>query len=325
MQGLVDLTFSRVVASPIQKPLRSPRNACIASISDIIRLKEMELRDPPRRMKPLMFQDKIVLNFFRKATNSPMTEPCDRVYAIGDVHGRHDLLAKLIARIGQHQARLEPGKSIYLLLLGDIIDRGSESRQVISYLRKRGEYDRNFITLMGNHEDMMVRALRGDPGFMRGWMRMGGRATLQSYGVKTDDDPEDFELLARAREAIPKDDIEWLASLPISLRSGDYFFCHAGIKPGVSLKRQSRSDLLWIRQEFLNHDGPHGVTVVHGHNVSDEAEIHSNRIGIDTGAYRSGKLTALYVEDDKREFLSVCDDDASLPAPDAAPVRRMIS
>lgn len=267
----------------------------------------------------VMFQDKIVLNFFRKATNSPMTDRNDRIYAIGDVHGRHDLLLKLLNEIGLHQDRLEPSKSTYMLLLGDIVDRGPESSQVIRHLRKLSHRSPNLITLMGNHEDMMVRALRGDPGFMRGWMRMGGKATLHSYGVTTDDGPEDFELLARAREAIPKDDIEWLASLPLSIRSGDYFFCHAGIKPGVGLKRQSRSDLLWIRQEFLDYAGPHGVTVVHGHSISEQVQVHSNRIGIDTGAYRSGKLTALYVEEDKREFLSVCGGETDLPDIDPEP------
>ena len=260
-----------------------------------------------------------MLNFFRKATNSPMTERGDRIYAIGDVHGRHDLLLKLVDQIGRHQDRLEPGKSTYLLLLGDIVDRGPESRQVVRYLRKLSGRSPNLITLMGNHEDMMVRALRGDPGFLRGWMRIGGKATLHSYGVTTDDDPQDFELLARAREAIPKEDVDWLASLPLSIRSGDYFFCHAGIKPGVGLKRQSRSDLLWIRQEFLEYTGPHGVTVVHGHSISEQVQVHSNRIGIDTGAYRSGKLTALYAEDERREFLSVHDDEATLPGPVPVP------
>ena len=129
--------------------------------------------------------------------------------------------------------------------------------------------------------------------------------TLASYGIPLPAEPYDEEAVAVAlRAAVPRPIRHWLAGLPLTARSGDYFFCHAGVRPGVPLKRQSAQDLLWIRREFLSDDSDHGAVVVHGHSIASDVEWRDNRIGIDTGAYRTGRLTALYLEGTEREIIA---------------------
>lgn len=263
------------------------------------------------------------ISLFRKAiSKQPAVQPGERIYAVGDVHGRYDLWKKLLRSIDEHQERLPRAKASYVVVLGDIVDRGPESGKVVGHLSSLQDRGSNVVTLLGNHEDMMLRALRREPGLMRAWLRIGGAATLRSYGIDVDAiSPDDPSLVDQARKAIPESHIRWLSTLPLSIRSGDYFFCHAGIRPGVALKRQSRSDLLWIRDEFLQDESEHGVVVVHGHSVSADAETRSNRIGIDTGAYRTGVLTALYLEGTEKEFLSVSDAGGATGLP-ASPALR---
>lgn len=231
-------------------------------------------------------------------SNLPGTASDDRVYAIGDVHGRFDLLTELLDDISYHSRTLSRSKNVHIILLGDLIDRGPQSFEVLEYAY-RAQRRRKVTVLLGNHEEIMLRAIDGEPGVMKSWLRFGGKATLRSFGIEPPSSGEDFDpidLGRRLRDTIPEKWLEWLRSRPISARSGDYLFCHAGIRPGVPLNRQSRSDMLWIRDDFLASDVPHGVVVVHGHSISPDVELRHNRVGLDTGAYRTGVLTAAYLE-----------------------------
>lgn len=242
-------------------------------------------------------------SFFSKRSS---TQRGERIYAIGDVHGCYDQLREIIAKVEAHNASLPPAESLHVILLGDLVDRGPGSADVLRYLHDVCSRTDQLIVLQGNHEELMLKALDGEQGMLRAWMRIGGDATLRSFGIEPparEDDPR--TALERIRAAIPAEWLQWLRRLPLTARSGDYFFCHAGVRPGVPLKRQTRADLLWIRDEFLEDDQTrHEAIVVHGHSVAANVEMRTNRIGIDTGAYRTGVLTALYLEGDQRGFLS---------------------
>lgn len=231
-------------------------------------------------------------------SNLPGTANGDRIYAIGDIHGRFDLLRVLLEDITAHVRTLPPARSSQIIVLGDMIDRGPESREVLEYLY-RAQRRRKVTVLLGNHEEIMLRALDGEPGVMKSWLRFGGDATLRSFGIEPPSPHREFdpnELARQLRAAMPEKWLEWLRTRPISAQSGDYFFCHAGIRPGTPINRQTRSDMLWIRDDFLASDEAHGVVVVHGHSISPDVELRHNRIGVDTGAYHTGMLTAVYLE-----------------------------
>jgi serine/threonine protein phosphatase 1 len=235
----------------------------------------------------------------------PSTDPGDRVYAVGDVHGRFDLLQLLLDRIGEHAAALPPSESLHILFLGDIVDRGPQSFQVMETLHRLETGSDGVVVLLGNHEEAMLQALDGKTDVLRDWMKVGGAATVRSFGLEPfhrGDDAGDY--LRRLRAAVPREWVAWLRRLPLTARSGDYLFCHAGIRPGVALRRQTRNDLLWIREDFLGDTRDHGAVIVHGHSVEPQVALRANRIGIDTGAYKTGELTALYLEGDKQEVLS---------------------
>lgn len=239
---------------------------------------------------------------------TPKTDPGERIYAIGDIHGRYDLMIDLLRRIEQHMRSLPPAKGVHILFLGDLIDRGPDSREVLDYVHDLQQRSEQVIVLPGNHEDAMLRALDGDLSTLRIWLGVGGAETIRSFGLdvpSADDDLRAF--LPKLAAAIPREHVRWLKKLPVTAQSGDYFFCHAGIRPGVALKRQTRTDLLWIREDFLEDATDHGAVIVHGHSISAEVQVRRNRIGIDTGAYRTGALTALYLEDDQREVISTAD------------------
>ena len=218
----------------------------------------------------------------------------ERIYAIGDMHGRMDLFAALLRLIeADCDARRADGAVTSIIVLGDFIDRGPQSREIVTLLRKSSELP-HVTVLLGNHEACLLDCAhaRADP--RDGWLKFGGRETLASYGIALPTDAEDhIDFAERLRDGIGAETIAWLDSLPLTARSGDYFFCHAGIRPGIPLARQSRHDLLWIREPFLASRRDHGAAIVHGHSVSGEIDIATNRIGIDTGAYASGRLTAL--------------------------------
>lgn len=228
------------------------------------------------------------------------------VYAIGDIHGRRDLLDDLLGRITDDAAKRGQGKSMHLVLLGDLIDRGPDSRGVVDRaIQLKRELPR-FTCLMGNHEEVLCAALTGDWEALRLFPRIGGRETLLSYGVDEDivdgDDPE--ALLSAMLTTLPDAHRDFFADMTHSERIGDYVFVHAGIRPGVPLDLQVPDDLHWIRREFLLSTEDHGFLVVHGHTIAEEPVIHSNRIGIDTGAFRTGRLTALGLLGTERWLLS---------------------
>jgi serine/threonine protein phosphatase 1 len=228
-----------------------------------------------------------------------------RAYAIGDVHGRLDLLDGLLEQIDcDHRARGGGAKPL-LVFLGDLMDRGPHSSQVVERVRSGALPGFRTVALLGNHEEVLLRLLDGEEGLLRQWFRFGGLECLASYG------PDAWALLAMPehtalqliRQAIPAEHQAFLRELGDSFRFGDYLFVHAGIRPGVPLDRQSPIDLRWIRQPFLGDRRDHGMMVVHGHTISDAIDEQINRIGIDTGAVHHGVLTALAIEGEQRWFL----------------------
>jgi len=218
-----------------------------------------------------------------------------RIYAVGDIHGRADLLANVFGRIDADRAA-SPSCRVVEIYLGDLIDRGPASRGVIDLLIERASR-REIVCLKGNHEDLALRFLV-DPSLFSTWTKLGGRETLMSYGLT----PlvrgfDEQEALARAfGAALPPAHRSFLMGLPVFYACGDFLFVHAGIKPGVALERQRELDLLWIRDEFLDWDAPFEKMIVHGHTPVLEPEFRHNRIDIDTGAYATGKLTCLRIE-----------------------------
>lgn len=243
--------------------------------------------------------------FSRKPVTPPRTIAVgERIYAIGDIHGRRDCLDELLTRIGEDDRERGPAKTI-LVLLGDLVDRGPESRGVIARLSQLAKV-RPCVFLMGNHEEVLIDAWEGDEAATRLFHRIGGRETLLSYGVTAADyDSADFErLLVLIATHVPAEDIAFLRTFRDTYKSGDYLFVHAGIRPGVPIAEQRPADMRWIRDRFLDDPRDHGVVVVHGHSITAEVEERPNRLGIDTGAYASGRLTAVGLEGTERWFLS---------------------
>lgn len=227
-----------------------------------------------------------------------------RVYAIGDIHGRPDLLAQVLDKIDAHSTAYPIHVPIEVFL-GDYVDRGPQSRAVVDMIMRRVAENPNVIALMGNHEDVFVRAVK-DIGTFSDWMQYGGRETLLSYGIAVPirAGPRDFErAMLLVNETIPRDHVEFLENLPLIYNSGDYTFVHAGLRPGVPLNKQRRQDMLWIRHEFLSYKDFFPVKVVHGHTLVRRPEILENRIGIDTGAFITGQLTCLVLEGFRVGFL----------------------
>lgn len=220
-----------------------------------------------------------------------------RVYAIGDVHGRFDLLIGLLRRIkGDSEAR--GAAETHIVMLGDLIDRGPHSAEVLEYLRAHRDDFATYHFVTGNHEEAMLTSLSGaiSPG-ESGWLDFGGRETMLSYGANAallDAARPDFA--QSMRQFVPRVHLDFMEGFVDSVRIGDYLFVHAGIRPGVPIERQNGRDMRWIRQPFLDDDSDHGILVVHGHTITNEPDIRHNRIGIDTGAYHTGVLTALALE-----------------------------
>ena len=260
-----------------------------------------------------------MMQFLRRGRTDrpwPRTPRGYRAYAVGDIHGRLDLLEGMLAEIEADLAERPPRRAL-LLFLGDLIDRGPASCQVIERLRTYRHPQLRLVFLMGNHEEVLVRILSGERGILGNWLRFGGAECLASYGVdaaafKT---MSEREALAAIKKAIPDAHREFIAGFADTLRFGDYLFVHAGIRPSVDISMQSQADLRWIRQPFLDDDSDHGLVVVHGHTISEGVDERPNRIGIDTGAYRTGVLTALVVESDERRFLTSRLQDGTDSAP----------
>jgi serine/threonine protein phosphatase 1 len=252
---------------------------------------------------------KSLRSLFRAAESAPAAALPEgtRAYALGDIHGRADLFAALIAAIEADDAARGPATTT-MILLGDLVDRGPDSAGVIA-LARDWHARRTVRILMGNHEEMFLEALESEE-VLRHFLRYGGRETLLSYPI----DAEAYTRaeLAETRElalaAIPPEDLEFIRSFEDQVRLGDYLFVHAGIRPGVPLEDQRTGDLRWIRETFLSHAESFGPVVVHGHTIFAEPEVRANRIGIDTGAYTSGRLTALGLEGTARWTIEARDE-----------------
>lgn len=218
-----------------------------------------------------------------------------RVYAIGDIHGRLDLFDQLVQAIESDEHERGSAQTT-IILLGDLVDRGPDSAGVIAASRNL-QKRRKVRVIAGNHEEMLLQSL-DDADTLRHFLHFGGRETALSYHVdRAVLDSLTVEQAQEAmREAIPAADVEFIQGMEDWIEIGDYLFVHAGIRPGVPLGEQTVRDLRWIREPFLSHRQEHGWCVVHGHTITAAPEIRGNRIGIDTGAYMSGRLTALGLE-----------------------------
>ncbi|MEM8800408.1 MAG: metallophosphoesterase family protein [Pseudomonadota bacterium] len=224
------------------------------------------------------------------------------IYAVGDIHGRDDLLTKMIDLIETDAAR-SGKKAATVVFLGDFVDRGMGSRAVIERLITRPPGDVDTIFLKGNHEEALLSFIADAPQNEQ-WLRFGGIETLQSYGISTELIERDID---EAREvfaqSFPATHRAFLNSLQFSHTVGDFYFCHAGIRPGVPLAAQAIDDLMWIREPFLSSSADHGKVIVHGHSITDDVEVRDNRIGLDIGAFASDRLACLRIEDDNLSFL----------------------
>jgi serine/threonine protein phosphatase 1 len=235
----------------------------------------------------------------------PQVPAHTRVYCIGDIHGRDDLLAVMHRAVIEDAMDFAGRKAV--IYLGDYIDRGLYSKQVVERLIHNPLPAFESIYLRGNHEQLLQLFLQ-HPETGAEWMGFGGQATVYSYGVKMQGIPlkktQLLEVHRQLNALMPETHKHFYARLRTMHSEGDYFFVHAGIRPGVALTRQREDDLLWIRDEFINSRQSHEKIVVHGHTVTADPEIRSNRIGIDTGAYCSGKLTCLVLEGTERRFIT---------------------
>jgi serine/threonine protein phosphatase 1 len=236
-----------------------------------------------------------------------------RVYAVGDIHGRLDLFEALIAAIEADDAASGPAETT-VILLGDLVDRGPDSAGVIARTRE-WQRQRKVRILAGNHEEMFLQSF-DKVETLKHFLRFGGKETVLSFGVS----PEAYlvasveEVQAMMHAAVPADVRAFLESFEDMIAIGDYLFVHAGIAPQVPFEEQRTGDLRWIREPFLSHAEPFGAVVVHGHTITDEPQDRGNRIGIDTGAYLSGRLTALVLEGSARRYLTATDDDGAISA-----------
>lgn len=252
--------------------------------------------------------------FRRPATPAPRVPDDIVVYAIGDVHGRLDCLDDLLGQIDADPAR--GGRRAVLVFLGDLIDRGPESRGVVERVMAMCAASEDVHCLCGNHEELLLTAAEGARQALGVFARAGGRETLLSYGVSEEIyEREDLKGVQRLiADHVPAAHLDFLRRLPDQLVVGDYVFVHAGIRPGIPLDAQKSSDMRWIRSPFLEHSGRYDRFVVHGHTVTGGPDVRSNRIGIDTGAYRSGRLTALVLDGEAQRYLSTALSEGSYAA-----------
>ena len=231
------------------------------------------------------------------------------VYAIGDIHGRADLLKKLLGKIDEDLAAHPSEREPLIVFLGDYIDRGDDSAEVLSIIERLwlSRSNREYIFLSGNHEAAMLNFLDA-PEKNGEWLRFGGLQTLYSFGLKghseNSDDIARIEAGRVLREQLASQEILLRSALRMSAQVGNIFFCHAAINPKLPLDAQSEEVLLWGHPEFQREGGPEGMWIVHGHTITSEPDIGSNRIGIDTGAYYSGRLIAARITDGNIRFLS---------------------
>ena len=226
-----------------------------------------------------------------------------RLYAIGDIHGCLAELNTLLSLI-EDDLKVFPVNRHKLIFLGDYVDRGPENKQVIETLIRLGESKRETVFLRGNHDDKFSGFLKHPDLIGSEYLKWGGGQTISSYGVEPSAEKSFSELSQEFRVAVPKSHIRFLKELKYSHVEGDYFFCHAGVRPGTSLDDQLDYDLMWIRTDFLFHEQAFEKVIVHGHTPHDEPQALSNRINVDTCCYDTGRLTAVVLEADRHRFIS---------------------
>jgi len=232
----------------------------------------------------------------RRLNKRPSLPPGYRIYAVGDIHGRADLLENLFKIIDLDMSKNPPERAIEVFL-GDYIDRGPASKQTLDMLIDRS-HKRDSVFLMGNHELSILEFLE-NPTRLHDWRQFGGLQTLMSYGLQPSLIPrafEQLELVNALLEVLPQEHLVFLKNLRYSFSCGDFFFVHAGVRPGVLLEQQNEFDLLWIRNEFLESTENFGKYIVHGHTPVAKPDVRPNRINIDTGAYATGNLTLLKIQ-----------------------------
>ena len=244
--------------------------------------------------------------FRSKPQLRPRVPDGEVAFAIGDVHGRADLLQRLLDAIFEDEA-FRQGRRCTIIGLGDYVDRGGGSYQVLEILiplSRRTDVDCRF--LRGNHEQSLLDFL-DEPAVGRWWCEIGGRETLASYGVQAPSSQADLDAWIKARDelsaVLPLDHLGFIQGLGFTFSLGDYFFAHAGARPGVPLDSQAERDLIWIRDAFLTDARPFEKVVVHGHSVTREAHLDHRRIGIDTAAFMTEVLTALRLEGETRVLM----------------------
>lgn len=251
---------------------------------------------------------------FRKGASAkprPSVPDGERYYVIGDIHGRCDLFDELILAIEEDDRNAGDADST-VILLGDLVDRGPESARVIETARQWGKR-RKVRYIAGNHEEMFLESFE-DKEMLRHFLKHGGKETVLSYGIKKKryNELTMKELQAELHELVPKKHRKFLAAMEDIVVAGDYVFVHAGINPKHSIEEQKPSDLRWIRDRFLKHREPFSHVVVHGHTIFEDIEYTDYRIGIDTGAFRTGNLTALVLEGDQRRIIQAQEVDGTI-------------
>lgn len=258
-----------------------------------------------------------LLRRLRGRREEPSGPSGKRAYVIGDVHGCLDLLEQVVEKVSAHN-NMQPSKEVALVFLGDVIDRGPDSRGVINYLRHSIPAFAQPYFVMGNHEESLLRGMWEDVSQLRAWLVNGGEECAVSYGIHPKDlaGKSDSHILRILQEHIPSEDIEFLATFHDYVVFGDYLFVHAGIRPGRSLSDQTAHDLRWIREPFLSSRDRFTHVVVHGHTVCTEPVIRRNRICVDTGAYRSGVLSALMIDGPSRATIQAIAAGETRPGPD---------
>jgi serine/threonine protein phosphatase 1 len=234
----------------------------------------------------------------------PRVPEGSRVYAVGDIHGRIDLL-RMIHTLIRADAGANPAPRNVVVYLGDYIDRGPDSAAVVDYLIDQPIPGFTSMHLLGNHEDTLIRFL-SDASVTSQWLGYGGSETLLSYGVRppyADSDRDILRAQVELRERFPERHLRFFRGLKLCHAEGDFFFVHAGIRPGVALDAQTPEDCLWIRDRFLYSEEDHGRIVVHGHTITEAPDVRRNRIGIDTGAFATGRLTCLVLAGERWSFI----------------------
>ncbi len=243
-----------------------------------------------------------------RTSGRPRLASGHRIYAVGDIHGRIDLLTVLVARIVADLRRF-PVDQAELVFLGDYISRGPGSPEVLEFMLSQAPaLPLGTRCLKGNHEDMLLRFVdKADLWAGSGWLRFGGKAVFSAYGLippQSLEEPQLVEAAALLRDAMPDRHLDFLRGLPAAYECDDYLFVHGGLRPGVPMAEQTAHDMMWIREEFLNHTGLFERFIVHGHTPASLPDIRRNRLNVDTKAYASGVLTAAVVEGPDQRFLS---------------------